>query len=251
MYKLISWESLPKEMKNDNVNNYYILLQKRSISIAVKRGFDLIVGIITSLFLIIPMVIIAIMIKIDSEGPILFKQNRVSAGNRIFKIYKFRTMIVNAEYVGAQVTSKSDSRITRVGKMLRKARLDELPQIFNVIKGDMSFVGTRPEVPHYVDSYTDEMYATLLLPAGITSETSIKYKDEERLINNSDNSDETYINEVLPQKMKYNLEYLKKFSFWYDIKIMFITVLAVIRKDDKINNQKERTKKEKEYAVNK
>ena len=147
---------------------------------------------------------------------------------KVFRIFKFRTMVVNAESLGSMVTTKGDSRVTKIGKTLRKYRLDELPQIFNVITGDMSFVGTRPEVKKYVDLYKDEYYATLLLPAGITSYTSIMYKDEDKLLASADDADEVYINNILPEKMKYNLEYTKDFGFWYDIKIMFKTVKEVI-----------------------
>ena len=147
---------------------------------------------------------------------------------RVFRIFKFRTMVVNAESLGSMVTTKGDSRVTSIGRTLRKYRLDELPQIFNVISGDMSFVGTRPEVKKYVDLYNDEYYATLLLPAGITSLTSIMYKDEEKLLASSDDADDVYINTILPEKMKYNLQYTKDFGFWYDIKIMLKTVKEVI-----------------------
>ena len=157
-------------------------------------------------------------------------QDRVTKNGKIFKIFKFRTMVENAEKLGAGVTTDNDSRITRCGKYLRKFRLDELPQIFNILKGDMSFVGVRPESVKYVEKYTPEMYATLLLPAGVTSMTSILYKDESELLKDSENPDETYINEILPKKMEYNLKYIREFNFWYDIKIMFRTILAVIKK---------------------
>lgn len=137
-------------------------------------------------------------------------------------------MVSDAEKLGTQVTVKNDSRVTKAGRFLRKCRLDELPQLFNVLKGDMSFVGTRPEVQRYVDRYTDEMYATLLMPAGITSLASIKFKDEEKLLNGAENTDDVYVNTVLPQKMPYNLEYIKKFNFFYDIVLMFQTFIAVI-----------------------
>ena len=161
----------------------------------------------------------------------LFKQKRVTTYGRIFKIYKFRTMVVNAESLGSKVTTKNDARVTSIGKTLRKFRLDELPQIFNVIGGSMSFVGTRPEVQKYVDLYEDEYYATLLLPAGITSLTSIKFKDEENLLSaivDTEKIDETYVKTILPQKMEYNLQYTKEFGFLSDIKIMFKTVKEVI-----------------------
>ena len=172
--------------------------------------------------------VIALAIKADSKGNVIFCQKRVTTFGREFKIYKFRTMVANAESLGAAVTTDGDARITKVGKFLRKYRFDEFPQLINILKGDMSFVGTRPEVPKYVSAYTPQMYATLLLPAGITSLASIRYKDEERLISASNDADKTYIEEILPEKMKYNLEYMESFSFWGDIKLMFMTFFAVI-----------------------
>lgn len=232
MFKLKKWDELPAELQNNDVLAYYDLLKKRYISIVLKRIFDLVVSICVMIVLLIPMLIIALIIKFDSEGPVIFRQERVTAYGKRFKIFKFRTMVVNAESLGAQVTTKNDSRVTKVGHILRKLRLDELPQIFNVIKGDLTFVGTRPEVPRYVERYTPEMLATLLLPAGITSVASIKYKDEERLLSASDNTDDTYVNEVLPGKMKYNLEYLINFNIFRDMKVMIDTVFAVIKKDE-------------------
>lgn len=225
-----AFEKLPAQFQNDSVKAYYDILSKRQGSIVVKRIFDIIVSLILLVFLIIPIAVISILIKVNSPGPVFFKQKRVTTYGRIFKIYKFRTMVVNAESLGSKVTTKNDSRITSIGKTLRKFRLDELPQIFNVIGGTMSFVGTRPEVEKYVDMYEDEYYATLLLPAGITSLTSIKFKDEDNLLASADPEkvDETYVNVVLPKKMEYNLQYIKNFGFWYDIKIMLKTVKEVI-----------------------
>ena len=222
------WEALPEEMQNEKVKPYYDMLCHKTGSIVLKRIFDIIVGLIILIIVMPFMIIIAVWIKCDSKGKVFFKQKRVTKYGRVFNIIKFRTMVSDAEKLGTQVTVSNDSRVTGAGKFLRKCRLDELPQLFNVLKGDMSFVGTRPEVQRYVDCYTDEMYATLLMPAGITSLASIKFKDEEKLLSDSENADETYVNVVLPQKMAYNLEYLNKFSFFYDIKLMFMTFLAVI-----------------------
>ena len=225
-----AFDKLPAQFQNDSVKAYYDILSKRQGSIIVKRIFDIIVSLILLVFLIIPIAVIGICIKVNSPGPVFFKQKRVTTYGRVFEIYKFRTMVVNAESLGSKVTTKNDSRITSIGKTLRKYRLDELPQIFNVIGGTMSFVGTRPEVEKYVDMYEDEYYATLLLPAGITSLTSIKFKDEDNLLASADPEkvDETYVNVVLPKKMEYNLQYIKNFGFWYDIKIMLKTVKEVI-----------------------
>ena len=223
-----AFDMLPAQFNNDSVKAYYDILSKRRGSIVLKRAFDIIVSLIMLVFLIIPIVIISVCIKVNSPGPVFFRQERVTKYGRVFRIFKFRTMVVNAESLGSMVTTKGDSRVTSIGRTLRKYRLDELPQIFNVISGDMTFVGTRPEVKKYVDIYKDEYYATLLLPAGITSLTSIMYKDEEKLLASSDDADEVYINTILPEKMKYNLQYTKDFGFWYDIKIMLKTVKEVI-----------------------
>ena len=220
---------LPQNMQNDAVREYYDILNSKTASLIFKRLFDIIVSSVLIVICSPIMLILAICIKIDSKGPVMFRQRRVTTYNRVFRIFKFRTMVNDAEKKGTQVTTNNDPRVTKVGKLIRGCRLDELPQLFNVFLGDMTFVGTRPEVEKYVAAYTDEMMATLLLPAGITSVASIKYKDEERLLEAAENTDEVYINEVLPEKMKYNLEALKNFSFFGDIKIMFQTVFAVLK----------------------
>ena len=223
------WEALPEEIQNEKVKPYYDMLCHKTGSIVLKRIFDIIVGLIILIIVMPFMIIIAVWIKCDSKGTVFFRQRRVTTYGRVFYIFKFRTMVSDAEKLGTQVTVQNDSRVTRAGKFLRKCRLDELPQLFNVLKGDMSFVGTRPEVERYVDRYTDEMMATLLMPAGITSLASIKFKDEEKLLDGAENPDDVYVNEVLPQKMKYNLEYINKFNFFYDIKLMFMTFFAVLK----------------------
>ena len=223
------WSELPQNMQSDAVREYYDILNSKTASLILKRLFDIIVSSVLIVVCSPIMLILAICIKIDSKGPVMFRQRRVTTYNRVFRIFKFRTMVTDAEKKGTQVTTNNDPRVTKVGKLIRGCRLDELPQLFNVFLGDMTFVGTRPEVEKYVAAYTDEMMATLLLPAGITSVASIKYKDEERLLEAAENTDEVYINEVLPEKMKYNLETLKNFSFFGDIKIMFQTVFAVLK----------------------
>ncbi len=222
------WEKLPREFQNEEVRPYYDILSRRTGSLVVKRCFDFLAALIMLVICLPFMLIIAVWIKCDSRGKVFFLQKRVTKYGRTFNIFKFRTMVSDAEKKGTQVTVKNDSRITGAGKFLRKCRLDELPQLINVLKGDMTFVGTRPEVTKYVERYTPEMYATLLMPAGITSLASIKFKDEEKLLDGAENTDDVYVNTVLPQKMKYNLEYISKFSFFYDIKLMFMTFLAVI-----------------------
>ena len=223
------WNDLPKEMQVEQVIKYYEILQCHKGSLLAKRIFDIIVASLLVVILSPILLLLSILIKIDSPGPVMFRQVRVTTYGKPFRIFKFRTMVNNADKIGTQVTTKGDSRVTRMGKMLRGCRLDELPQLFNVLKGEMSFVGTRPEVEKYVAHYTDEMKATLLMPAGITSRASIEYKDEERLLESAENADEVYIHQVLPEKMKYNLRAIEKFSFWDDIKTMFATVIAVVR----------------------
>ena len=226
---LKNWDSLPEYMRTDEVKKYYDILCKRKGSLAVKRVFDIVVSFIMLILLSPVFIVVAIMIKTDSKGPVFYRQVRVTQYGKKFKIFKFRTMVNNADKIGAHVTSNNDSRITKVGAKIRDCRLDEIPQLINVFLGDMSFVGTRPEAVRYVEQYTPEMYATLLLPAGVTSEASIIYKDEARLLEEADNADEVYVNKILPDKMKYNLRSLRKFSFISDIKTMFRTVFAVLK----------------------
>ena len=228
---LKKWETLPDYMQNDEVRFYYETLQKKKVSMFLKRVMDLVGGLILLILLAIPMIVISIMIKLDSEGPVFYRQERITTYGKHFKIHKFRTMVSNADKIGSTVTVGNDSRITKVGAKLRGWRLDELPQVLDLISGNMSFVGTRPEAVKYVEQYKPEYMATLLLPAGITSEASIRYKDEAELLDASSDVDKTYIEEVLPGKMKYNLDSIKNFSFFGDIATMFRTVLAVLGKD--------------------
>lgn len=228
---LKKWETLPDYMQNDEVRFYYETLQKKKVSMFLKREMDLVGGLILLILLAIPMIVISIMIKLDSDGPVFYRQERVTTYGKHFKIHKFRTMVSNADKIGSTVTVGNDSRITKVGAKLRGCRLDELPQVLDLISGNMSFVGTRPEAVKYVEQYKPEYMATLLLPAGITSEASIRYKDEAELLDAASDVDKTYIEEVLPGKMKYNLDSIKNFSFFGDIATMFRTVLAVLGKD--------------------
>lgn len=231
---LREWNSLPECMKYEDVKKYYILLSKKRVTLGVKRSFDIILAIILIVLLLPIMLIIAMGIKLDSKGSVFYRQERITQYGKVYHIYKFRTMIEDADKKGPLVTVEKDSRITKIGNILRKYRLDEVPQLFNVLKGEMTFVGTRPEVKKYVDNYTAEMMATLLIPAGITSRTSIAYKDEDKILEKyrnttSKTTDEIYIQYILPQKMKYNLEYLETFSIWNDLKVMIDTFLAVIK----------------------
>lgn len=226
---LKNWNELPEYMRTDEVRPYYDLLQKKRLSLFFKRVFDIIVSLIMIILCLPILLIISILIVKDSKGGVFYRQERVTQYGRVFRIFKFRTMVKNADQIGTQVTVSNDSRITKIGSKLRNCRLDELPQLFNIFLGDMTFVGTRPESVHYVKSYTNEMYATLLLPAGVTSEASIEYKDEADLLDQADDVDSVYINDVLPEKMKYNLNSIKEFSFFKEIATMFRTVFAVLR----------------------
>ena len=228
---LRKWDDLPDFMKCPKVKPYYDMLRRKRFSLLLKRIFDLAMALILMIVLAIPMLILAATIKFDSPGPVFYRQERVTTYGKKFRIHKFRTMVSNADKLGTAVTVDNDPRITKIGRRLRSLRLDELPQIFDVIAGDMSFVGTRPEASRYVEAYTPEMYATLLLPAGITSEASIRYKDEANLLDAATDPDRVYIEQILPDKMKYNLESLKNFSFTGDLATMLRTVAAVLGKD--------------------
>ena len=227
---LKKWEELPENLRTDAVRPYYDLLARRKGSLALKRCFDVVVSAMMLLILAPVFLVLAIAIKLDSPGPVFYRQVRVTQYGREFRIFKFRSMVSDADKRGSLVTVSGDSRITRVGHFIRNCRLDELCQLIDIFRGTMTFVGTRPEVPKYVAAYTPEMMATLLLPAGVTSEASILYKDEAELLDAAEDVDAVYIRDVLPGKMKYNLDALKNFSFFSDIATMFRTVFAVLGK---------------------
>lgn len=224
-----SWEQLPQNMQKEPVKEYYKQLSKKRFSLILKRLFDLFASMILLIILSPVFVFLAIWIKLDSPGPVFYRQERITQYGRVFRIYKFRTMVSNADQIGSLVTVGNDARITKVGAKIRKCRLDEIPQLINIFIGDMSFVGTRPEVQKYVDAYSEEMMATLLLPAGVTSLASITYKDEDeilsRMVDEDHSVDEVYIKKVLPEKMKYNLEYLKEFNIVKDLILCIKTIL--------------------------
>ena len=229
---LKKYENLPKDLKNEKVEEYYNILKKKKMSLIFKRLFDIIGSLLLLIILSPVFLCISIAIKIDSKGKVFYRQERVTQYGKIFRIYKFRTMIENADKVGSLITVDNDNRITNVGKKIRRCRLDEIPQVINILKGEMSFVGTRPEVKKYVDKYSDEMKATLLMPAGVTSKASIKFKEEDEIISNfvknGENIDDIYVKKVLPEKMKWNLEYIREFSFLKDIKIILDTIISVV-----------------------
>lgn len=226
---LRKWNDLPDCMKNNEVKKYYDILSKKKGQLVLKRLFDIFLSLILIIILSPVILIISIWIKLDSKGPVFYRQERITQYGKVFRIFKFRTMVIDADKIGSLVTTSNDSRITKIGNKIRKCRLDEVPQLFNILTGDMSFVGTRPEVKKYVDQYTDEMYATLLLPAGVTSLASIEFKDEDEIISKYKNRtiDDVYVNEVLPLKMKYNLEAMTSFYFVKELGVMINTVVKV------------------------
>lgn len=225
---LRKWEELPPELRTEAVRPYYDILNNKRGSLVCKRLFDIAVSAVMLVVLSPVFLLLAIAIKLDSPGPVFFRQVRVTQYGKEFRIFKFRSMVNNADKLGSQVTVSGDARVTRVGKLIRSCRLDELCQLIDIFRGTMTFVGTRPEVPKYVAAYTPEMMATLLLPAGVTSEASILYRDESALLDAAEDVDAVYIDTVLPAKMQYNLQAIKKFSFWGDIATMFRTVFAVL-----------------------
>lgn len=225
---LREWDRLPKYMQTKEVRPYYDSLKKKKVSLVLKRGFDVVVASAMLVAFFPVLIAISLMIVKDSKGGVFYRQERVTQYGRKFRIFKFRTMIANADKIGTQVTVSNDNRITKVGEKLRKYRLDELPQLINIILGDMTFVGTRPESTHYVKKYTPEMFATLLLPAGVTSEASIRYKDEAELLDKAADVDKVYVEKILPEKMKYNLESIEKFNIWRDLKTILKTIKVVL-----------------------
>ncbi len=244
---LKKWEELPAELRNESVRPYYDILEKKKAAMLFMRMFD----IAASAFMLIVFspifLVLAVCIKLDTPGPVFYRQTRITQYNREFRIFKFRSMVQDADR-GSTVTVCGDSRVTRTGKIIRKYRLDEISQLINVFLGDMTFVGTRPEVPKYTERYSDEMMATLLLPAGVTSLASIYYKDEADLLGCADNADEVYVGKILPAKMYYNLKEIRQYSFFSNIKEMFMTVFAVLGKEYE-GDYKPQKEKAKDYSI--
>ncbi|MGN1062193.1 MAG: sugar transferase [Candidatus Scatosoma sp.] len=227
------WENLPAEMQKEEIRPYYEILRKKNFSLFWKRVFDLAASALMLVILSPVFLVLAFAIGIDSKGPVFYRQERVTQYGKRFKIHKFRSMVTGADRAGAQVTVAEDCRVTKVGRFIRKCRLDEISQLIDVFTGKMTFVGTRPEVPKFVAAYTPEMAATLLLPAGVTSEASICFKDEAELLERAENAEEEYVKNILPVKMRYNLEALRKFSLHREAGVLFKTVFAVFRKGGK------------------
>lgn len=228
---LKKWDQLPPEMKLPEIKEYYDVLDKKRGSLVLKRLFDVLVSSILLVLLSPVILVLSVAIKLDSRGPVFYRQERYTQYGRKFRIHKFRSMCDGADKKGTLVTVENDSRVTRVGKLVRKCRLDEIAQLIDVFKGDMTFVGVRPEVEKYVNEYENEWKATFLLPAGVTNLTCIYFKDEDELLSGVEEVDRMYIEEVLPRKMKWNLKGIKEFSFWNDIKLMFMTFFAVCGKE--------------------
>lgn len=227
--KITNYSELPQAMKNDTVLEYSKLLEQKKSSLFAKRIMDIAICaaavIIASPFLLI----FSVLIKLTSKGPVLFKQERVGKDMKPFYILKFRTMVQDADKRGVQLTSGNDDRITKFGRFLRAINMDEMPQLFNVLKGEMSIIGTRPEVMRYVEHYTDEMYATLLLPPGMLSLASVKYKNENAMLDGAQDPQRVYIEQILPDKMKYNLEYLKKLCIKEDFKLIGMSIACMFK----------------------
>lgn len=228
---LKEWEELPAFLRVEEVRPYYEVLKKKKTGLFIKRAFDAAASAVLCAALLPVFALLAVMVAADSRGGVFYRQERVTQYGRRFRILKFRTMKAGSDKAGPQVTVGEDKRITRSGRFLRKYRLDELPQLLNILKGDMTFVGTRPEVPRYVKEYTPEMRATLLLPAGVTSRASVYYKDEAELLAGSADPDRAYVEKILPGKMKHNLESVKKFGVWEEVKVMALTVREVFGKE--------------------
>ena len=227
---LRKWEQLPPEMQTEEVRKYYDILKKKQVSLFFKRVFDIIVSVVLLILLSPVFLILALAIKLDSKGPVFYRQVRVTQYNEKFRIFKFRSMCQGADR-GSQVTVNRDARVTRVGRVIRGCRLDEISQLIDVLRGTMTFVSVRAEVPKYTEQYTKEMMATLLLPAGVTSLASILYKDEAKLLEGAEDTDRVYVEQILPGKMYYNLKQIENFSIWNDIKLMFMTVFSVLGKE--------------------
>lgn len=237
--KLKKWDALPLEMQTEEVRKYYDILEAKKCSLFLKRLFDIMASASMLVVLFPFFCVLAFLIKVDSPGPVFYRQERITQYGKVFRIHKFRTMVVNADRIGTQVTVKDDERITKIGRVIRKYRLDEVSQLIDVFFGTMTFVATRPEVTKYVEKYTPEMKATLLLPAGVTSLASIYFKDEAEMLNGLEDTDKIYIEKILPMKMYYNLKQVKEFSLKQDILTLFRTVLAMFGKEynGKINRE--------------
>ena len=205
-------------------------LDEKKFTMVIKRLFDILASFVGLILLSPMLLIISIFIKLDSKGPVFFKQKRVGKNKKLFEIYKFRTMVVDAEKIGKQITVGNDSRITNVGKFIRKLKLDEFPQLINVLKGEMSFVGPRPEVPKYVELYDEYQEQILLVRPGITDYASIEFRNENKILSNSEDPEYKYIEEIIPKKIELNMKYIKRISLFEDIVLILKTILTILFK---------------------
>jgi len=224
---LTDFEKLPAAMQNEDVRHYHEILSRKKASLFAKRLFDIIFSFIILVVLSPVFVVVAAIVKLDSRGPVFFRQQRYTRDMRTFRIFKFRSMVADADKRGPLVTVSGDDRITKFGRFLRRTRMDEFPQLLNILAGSMSFVGARPEVEKYVERYDDDMLATFLMPAGVTSQASIEFKDEAKILDDARNADEIYMNDIVPKKMAINLLYIEQYSFLGDVRIMFSTIFSI------------------------
>ena len=221
---------LPGVFQTEPVLQYYLILRGKCGYLWIKRGLDILISLLLLLILSPLLLLTALLVKCTSRGPVFYRQERVGKNGKSFWILKFRTMVKNADHMGAPITvGNRDSRITVIGHVLRASRIDEFPQFINVLKGDMSIIGARPEVPRYVREYTPEMYATLLLAPGMTGVASIVYRQESELLADQKNPENYYIQEILPKKMAINLKYLKSISFFTDAKLILKSLACVFQ----------------------
>lgn len=194
----------------------------------MKRAFDIVVAAV-GLLVVAPLFpVVAVLIKLDSRGPVFFRQERVGRGFRPFRIYKFRTMVQDASQRGGPLTSANDRRVTRVGRFLRKAKIDELPQLINVLKGEMSLVGPRPEVRKYVELFRDDYREILKVRPGITDLASLRYRNEDAILGAAKDPEREYVTRVLPEKIELAKQYISNASFWFDLALIMRTLLRVV-----------------------
>ncbi len=227
-------ENLPRRMQNKAVFRYAEILQRRRASLVWKRILEWLAAFLAFAATLPFFLLICLLVKCTSGGPVFFKQERIGQNGRPFYILKFRTMTADADRFGLQLTTRNDQRITRFGALLRSTNLDEMPQLLHVLSGKMSVVGTRPEVRRYVEQYTDEMMATLLLPPGMLSNASVKYKEENRLLSSEDDPERVYLKRILPDKMRFNLDYLPRAGVMEDLKIIGRSIACVFKKESSI-----------------
>lgn len=225
------WDELPEELQLPEVKEYYDLLAGKKGSLVCKRVFDVAASSVLLVLLSPVFLGLGAVIKLDSAGPVFYRQTRVTRYGKEFRIHKFRTMCDDADKKGTLVTVADDARITRVGRLIRDKHLDEIAQLIDVLQGTMTFVGVRPEVPEYVAKYSPEMTATLLLPAGVTNLACLYYSNEAKLLNAAEDPDAEYTEQILPEKMKWNLKCMKEFSLRNDLKMLFMTFLAMCGKE--------------------